>query len=118
MDEKLKTRVENLKDMVLYRFGSTGVVQVLSRAAELLGLVPVFPVRNVHNYSSGTSNSNAVFRDCVLVNRGTTVAEVARKVMGDAPLAYVEGAGGVRVAEDDLVSVGKNDILSFKVGRA
>jgi ribosome-binding ATPase YchF (GTP1/OBG family) len=96
-----------------YRFGSTGVVQVLSRAADLLGLVPVFPVRHVTNFSSGASNSNAVFRDCVLVNRGTTVAEVARKVMGDAPLAYVEGAGGVRVAEDDLVSVGKNDVSFF-----
>ncbi len=62
-------RIENLKDMVLYRFGSTGVVQVLSRAAELLGLVPVFPVRNVNTFSSGTAGSNAVFRDCVLVNK-------------------------------------------------
>jgi ribosome-binding ATPase YchF (GTP1/OBG family) len=113
MDEKLKARIENLKDMVLYRFGSTGVVQVLSRAAELLGLVPVFPVRNVTSFSSGASGSNAVFRDCVLVKKNTTVAEVARKVMGDAPLAYVEGAGGVRVAEDDLVAVGKNDVSPF-----
>jgi ribosome-binding ATPase YchF (GTP1/OBG family) len=112
LDEKLKNRIENLKDMVLYRFGSTGVVQVLSRAAELLGLVPVFPVRNVNTFSSGASGSNAVFRDCVLVKKNTTVAEVARKVMGDAPLAYVEGAGGVRVAEDDLVAVGKNDVSS------
>ena len=83
---------------------------MLSRAAELLGLVPVFPVRNVNTFSSGASGSNAVFRDCVLVKKNTTVAEVARKVMGDAPLAYVEGAGGVRVAEDDLVAVGKNDV--------
>lgn len=30
--------------------------------------------------------------------------------MGDAPLAYVETVGGVRVAEDDLVAVGKNDV--------
>jgi hypothetical protein len=136
LDEKLKNRIDNLKDMVLYRFGSTGVVQVLSRAAELLGLVPVFPVRNVSSFGSGASGSNAVFRDCVLVKNNTTVAEVARKVMGDAPLAYVEGAGGVRVAEDDFVAIGKNDvsmalfqaymntpdstsqILSFKVGRA
>ncbi len=91
MDEKLKNRIENLKDMVLYRFGSTGVVQVLSRAAELLGLVPIFPVRSVSTFSSGASGTNAVFRDCVLVKKNTTVAEVARKVMGDAPLAYVEG---------------------------
>lgn len=61
-------RVENLKDMVLYRFGSTGVVQCLSRAAEVLGLVPIFPVRNIHTYASG-SGSNAVFRDCVLVKK-------------------------------------------------
>lgn len=40
------------------------------------------------------------------------MAEVARKIMGDAPLAYVEGTGGVRVAEDEIVSVGKNDVRS------
>ncbi|KAL8823483.1 MAG: hypothetical protein Q9191_005816, partial [Dirinaria sp. TL-2023a] len=110
MDEKLKTRIENLRDMVLYRFGSTGVVQVLSRAAELLGLVPVFPVRNINAFGSGSSSGDhAVFRDCVLVKKGTTVREAGRKIMGDAPLAYVEGAGGVRVSEDEVVAVGKND---------
>ncbi|KAF3010007.1 hypothetical protein E8E13_011403 [Curvularia kusanoi] len=118
LDEKLKQRIENLKDMVLYRFGSTGVVQVLSRAAELLGLVPVFPVRNIQSYTSGSASSTAVFRDCVLVKKGSTVGDVYRKVMGDAPLAYVETEGARRVAEDDVVAVGKNDILSFKVGRA
>ncbi|KAK4985374.1 hypothetical protein LTR66_008196 [Elasticomyces elasticus] len=127
MDEKLKKyrhlanpgrehRIDNLRDLVLYRFGSTGVHQVLSRAAELLGLVPVFPVRNIHTFSSGERESG-VFRDCVLVKKGATVGDVYRKVMGDAPLAYAETIGGVRVSEDDLVVVGKNDILSFKVGR-
>jgi ribosome-binding ATPase YchF (GTP1/OBG family) len=118
LDEKLRTRIENLKDLVLYRFGSTGVVQVLSRAAELLGLVPVFPVRNIHTFTSGSASATAVFRDCVLVKRGSTVGDVYRKVMGDAPLAYVETEGGRRVGEGDEVQVGKNDILSFKVGRA
>ena len=123
VDEKLRARIENLKDMVLYRFGSTGVVQVLSRAAELLGLVPVFPVRNINTFAAGgvgtgagagtgTGTGNAVFRDCVLVKRGTTVGEVARKVVGDAPLAYVEGVGG-RVAEEEVVGVGRNDVGFF-----
>ena len=116
MDEKLKTRIENLKDMVLYRFGSTGVNQCLSRAAELLKLVPVFPVKSIHGFGA-SHGSDAVFRDCVLVKKGTTVKEAARKIMGDAPLAYVEGAGGIRVAEDEVVEVGKNDVLSFKVGK-
>jgi len=110
LDEKNRNRIENLKDMVLYRFGSTGVVQVLSKAAELLGLVPVFPVRSVTTFGSGSSESKAVFRDCVLVNKYSTVADVARKCMGDAPIAYIEGAGGIRVAEDDAVAVGKNDV--------
>ncbi|KAL9118987.1 MAG: hypothetical protein Q9187_004461, partial [Circinaria calcarea] len=125
LDEKLKTRIENLKDLVLYRFGSTGVVQVLSRAAELLGLVPVFPVKNIHSFGAGgvagagavAGTQGPVFRDCVLVKRGTTVKDCARKIIGDAPLAYVEGAGGVRVSEEEVVTVGKNDVLSFKVGR-
>ncbi|KAL0631135.1 hypothetical protein Q9L58_010010 [Maublancomyces gigas] len=117
MDEKLKARIENLKDMVLYRFGSTGVVQVLSRAAQLLGLVPVFPVRNMHSYTAGTA-TGGVFRDCVLVPKNTTVRDAAKKVMGDVTIAYIEGIGGVRVAEMDIVEVGKNDILSFKVGKA
>ncbi|CAK4031230.1 probable GTP-binding [Lecanosticta acicola] len=123
MDEKLKTRIENLKDMVLYRFGSTGVNQVLTRASELLGLVPVFPVRNIGTFGSGEAGTSggdraAVLRDCVLIKKGSTVGDVYRKVMGDAPLAYAETVGGVRVSEDDVVSPGKNDILSFKVGRA
>jgi ribosome-binding ATPase YchF (GTP1/OBG family) len=115
MDDKLKSRVENMKDMVLYRFGSTGVNQVLSRAADLLGLVPVFPVRNIGTFGSGEAGTSggdraAVFRDCVLVNKGSTVGDAYRKIMGDAPMAYAETVGGVRVAEDDEVKVGKNDV--------
>jgi ribosome-binding ATPase YchF (GTP1/OBG family) len=118
MDEKLKSRIENMKDMVLYRFGSTGVNQVLSRAAELLGLVPVFPVRNIGTFGSGEAGTSggdraAVFRDCVLVRKGSTVGDAFRKIMGDAPLAYVETIGGVRVSEDDEVKVGKNDVRVF-----
>lgn len=112
LDEKNKNRIENLKDMVLYRFGSTGVVQVLTRASELLGLVPVFPVRNTTTFSSGASDSKAVFRDCVLVKKGSTVGDVAKKIMGDAPIAYVEGVGSMRVSEEDMVAVGKNDVRS------
>ncbi|MBE3041301.1 50S ribosome-binding GTPase [Candidatus Bathyarchaeota archaeon] len=108
MDEKNKDRIENLKDMVLYRFGSTGVVQVLTKASEVLGLVPVFPVRSMANFSA--PNSKDVFRDCVLVPKNSTVGDAARKIMGDAPVAYIEGLGGMRVSEDDLVVVGKTDV--------
>ena len=114
LDEKLKTRIENLKDMVLFRFGSTGVVQVLSRAAELLGLVPVFPVKNVHAFAAGLGSS-AVFRDCVLIKKASTVGDCARKIMGDVSIAYTEGAGGERVSEEDIVEVGKYDVSLVRV---
>ncbi|PVH22085.1 hypothetical protein CXQ85_004754 [Candidozyma haemuli] len=113
MDEKLQNRIENIRDLVLYRFGSTGVVQLLQAAADVLDLVPVFPVRNISSFT-GTSGS-AVFRDCILVKRGSPVISVARKIMGDVTIAAIEGVGGIRVGEEDTVDVGKNDILSFKL---
>ena len=36
--------------------------------------------------------------------------DAARKIMGDATIAYIEGAGGVRIADDELVEAGKNDV--------
>lgn len=113
LDDKLRNRIENIRDLVLYRFGSTGVVQLLQAAADLLELIPVFPVRSIHNFT-GSSGEN-VFRDCVLVKKGTPVISVARKIMGDVTIASIEGVGGVRVGEEDTVDSGKNDILSFKI---
>lgn len=115
MDDKLKQRIENMKDMVLYRFGSTGVNQVLTRASELLGLTPVFPVKNISTFGTGEAGTAggdraAVFRDCVLVKKNTTVGDVYKKVMGDAPMAYVETVGGVRISENDIIAPGQNDV--------
>lgn len=35
--------------------------------------------------------------------------------MGDVPIAYVEGSGGTRVSEDEIVAVGKFDVSDFQV---
>jgi len=118
MDEKLKARLESVRDLVLFRFGGTGVVDVLSKAGEMLGLTPVWPVRTVQPGFGGEGKDGKVFRDCLLVKKGSTVGDVFKKVMGDVPLAFVETVGGIRVAEDEIIVSGKNDILSFKVGRA
>lgn len=113
LDDKLLTRIENIRDLVLYRFGSTGVVELLKAATDMLDLIPVYTVRNIHNYT-GASGSE-VFRNCLLVKRGTPVVSIARKVMGDVTIAAIETVGGKKVGEEDGVDVGKNDILSFKV---
>ncbi|CDR37084.1 CYFA0S01e07184g1_1 [Cyberlindnera fabianii] len=113
LDEKALNRIENIRDLVLYRFGSTGVVQVLQAAADVLKLVPVYTVRNINTFTSG--NGTNVFRDCMLIRKGTPVGKVARYIMGDVTIAAIEGLGGQRISEDDIVDVGKNDILSFKI---
>lgn len=48
------------------------------------------------------------------------MGEAARKIMGDVPISYIEGVGGTRVSEDDIVAVGKHDVsfLSFQSIRA
>jgi len=68
MDEKLQARLEKLRDLVLFRYSSTGVNEVLKRAAQLIGLIAVYPVKNVQTFGSGGSDRK-VFRDCVLVKR-------------------------------------------------
>ncbi|ODV83404.1 hypothetical protein CANARDRAFT_80808 [[Candida] arabinofermentans NRRL YB-2248] len=112
-DEKLLQRIENIKDMVLYRFGSTGVVQVLQEAANVLELIPVFTVRNINTFTG--NSGTAVFRDCTLIKKGTTVAQVARYIMGEVTVAAIEGVGGKRISADDTIDIGKNDVLSFKI---
>ncbi|AOA60882.1 hypothetical protein PP7435_CHR1-0859 [Komagataella phaffii CBS 7435] len=113
LDEKLAQRIETIRDLVLYRFGSTGVVQVLQAAVGVLDLIPVYTVRNITTFT-GNSGTN-VFRDCVLLKRGTPVGSVARYIMGEVTIAVIEGVGGKRISEDDLIDSGKNDILSFKI---
>jgi len=39
--------------MVLFRYGNTGVVECIRKAVECLNVIPVFPVKNVNNFSSG-----------------------------------------------------------------
>lgn len=87
------------------------MVQVLQAAADVLGLIPVYPVKNIHNFGG-----QQVFRDCVLVPKGTPVGAVVKKIMGDIPIAAIEGVGGAKIAETQPVDIGKNDIFCVRAG--
>lgn len=114
LDEKILSRIEKIRDLVLYRFGSTGVVQVLQASIDILGLIPVYTVKNIQSFTGG--NGTNVFRDCFLVKRGTTVGKVARVIMsGEVTIAAIETVNGIKVSEEAIVEPGLNDILSFKL---
>lgn len=97
LDDKLKNRLEKVQDLVLFRYGSTGVQEAIKRAVEAQKLIPVYPVKSIHNFTC--DNSKDVFKDCYLVHPGTTVRELSRMISQEMEkhFLYAEGASGQRV---------------------
>ncbi|KAI9319173.1 45.2 kDa GTP-binding protein [Dichotomocladium elegans] len=103
MDDKLRGRVEKVQDLVLYRYGSTGVQEVLEKAVEMLGVVPTYPVKSLASFGSATSTKAGAFKDCILVWPNTTVRTFAKVVHPeiDRYYLYAETIGGLRVNVQD-----------------
>ncbi|KAJ3394805.1 hypothetical protein HDU92_006594 [Lobulomyces angularis] len=115
MDEKTRARLEKVQDLVLFRFGHTGVQDTIKKAIELLGLIPVFPVRNINNFTDDSGSRTSIFGDCFLIKPGTTVLEFAKMLNPEIEKTYqyAETVGGIRMGEDELLTF-KNNIVSFK----
>lgn len=112
-DTKIAKRLERISDMVLFRYGSTGVRAAINAAVELSNSVVVYPVKSLKNFSTD-AGGKGVFADAVMVRRGTTVRELAYKVSQfiGANLAYAEGEDGRRLAEDEPI-MSPNLIVKF-----
>lgn len=81
IDDRTKTRIENVRDMVLYRHGSTGVVSILQKAVEMMQLTPVYIVRNAQTFSHNDKN-DGVFREVGLAKVGTKIGDIAKSIRG------------------------------------
>ncbi|KAF9926665.1 hypothetical protein BGZ65_007194, partial [Modicella reniformis] len=113
LDERLQNRIEKVQDLVLYRYGSTGVQDVILKAVEVLGLVPAFPVKSLTTF--GNANGKGVFKDCILLWPGTTVFEFARIVHESIAINYngAETVGNRKIGEEDEIML-ENNIICFK----
>lgn len=113
VDKKIAKRLERISDMVLFRYGSTGVRSAINAAVELSNTVVAYPVKSLKNFSTD-ANGKGVFGDAVMVRRGTTVRELAYRVSQfiGANFAYAEGEDGRRLAEDEPI-VNSNLIVKF-----
>lgn len=113
VEKKIAKRLERISDMVLFRYGSTGVRAAINAAVELSNSVVAYPVKSLKNFSTD-ANNKGVFGDAVMVRRGTTVRELAYKVSQfiGANFAYAEGEDGRRLAEDEPI-VSSNLIVKF-----
>ncbi|KAJ0406896.1 hypothetical protein ATCC90586_001477 [Pythium insidiosum] len=113
LEKKIAKRLERISDMVLFRFGSTGVRAAINAAVELSNTVVVYPVKSLKNFSTDASGKG-VFGEAVMIRRGTTIRELAYRVSQfvGANFAYAEGEDGRRLAEDEPINA-SNLIVKF-----
>jgi len=112
LDDKIKNRLEKVRDLVLFRYGSTGVTDAINRAVEIKNLIPVYPVKNIRSFTC--DGSKGIFRDCMLVHPGTTVRELCKLLSGemDKHFLFAEGVNGQRLGEDEEITK-DNNIIKF-----
>lgn len=52
MTEPVCLRLEKIRDLVLFRYGATGVQDAIKKAVEIKGYIPVYPVKNLNKFTS------------------------------------------------------------------
>ncbi|EGG24944.1 hypothetical protein DFA_03189 [Cavenderia fasciculata] len=112
-DEKLFSRLEKLRDLVLFRYGSTGVQETIKAAVELKEYIPVYPVKNLKSLSCDKAGGS-ILRDCMLVPKGTKVREFAGMLHPDLEkfYLYAEGMNGQRLGEEEEIT-NLNNIIKY-----
>ncbi|PHJ17720.1 gtp binding protein [Cystoisospora suis] len=108
LDEKNAARLEKIKDMVIYRYGSTGVHEAIRAAVSRQGgRVAVYPVRSWS--ATGTKPSNA-FSECMLIPENTPVREFAGMLHAamERNFLYAEGPDGRRMKESEPLTNDNN----------
>lgn len=117
-DSKTKKRLEKIRDMVLFRYGGTGVWAAVQAAVDLQHPVVCYPVKSLSNFSTD-ADGGRVFGNAILVRPGSTVRSVAGNVASGMVehLQYAEllEEGGIRrrVGEDQVLTGQKNIIKFF-----
>ncbi|KAK1936403.1 putative GTP binding protein [Babesia divergens] len=116
-DDKLRNRLNNIRDLVLYRFGSTGVTRALNAATKAAGIVCVFPVKNLKTFGDD-DDSRKAFRECVTVMPGTTVRDFANSLHAEIGRNFCKalGASGMQLSEDKVLTSEDNVISIITKG--
>ncbi|MCD6399416.1 redox-regulated ATPase YchF [candidate division WOR-3 bacterium] len=99
--EKQSKALQFIKENVLQKYGSTGVQEVINRAAfDLLGLIAVFPVEDQHRWSDSKGN---VLPDAFLLKKGSTAFDLAKKVHSEIAehfVAAIDCKTGQKIGKD------------------
>lgn len=101
LEKKIEKRLERISDMVLFRYGSTGVRAAINRAVEISNTIVVYPVKNLTSF---VAHDGGVLGLALLMKRGSTVREVAAKMLKgsvEMKFSHAEAQDGRRLADDE-----------------
>eukprot|EP01125_Pyxidicula_operculata_P016387 TRINITY_DN5627_c0_g1_i2.p1 TRINITY_DN5627_c0_g1~~TRINITY_DN5627_c0_g1_i2.p1 ORF type:complete len:262 (-),score=46.23 TRINITY_DN5627_c0_g1_i2:44-829(-) len=86
--ENTKEKLQKIRDMVLFRYGSTGCVEAIQTVIKKTNFFPVYLVGNMNKFTA-SDGTPGVFRDGMLVPAGSTVSHIARAFgFRDRPVLY------------------------------
>ncbi len=106
LDEKQQKQLESIRDLILFRFGSTGVVNAINAAVKNARVVTVFPVNSIHNF--GAREGEGCFKDVLIMRQGSTFGDVA-ELMSGFDVDFIECAQtGQRIAEETEITAANN----------
>ncbi len=115
IDEKHMKALEFIRSL-MKKFGSTGVQEVINRAAlDLLNMITVYPVENETRFSDSKGN---VLPDVFLMNKGSTALDLAYRIHEDIGKRFISAVDARTKRHLSAQYILKdNDIISIKSGR-
>jgi ribosome-binding ATPase YchF (GTP1/OBG family) len=112
LNENQRKALEMIKEKILFKYGSTGVQEILNAAFfKLLNLITVYPVEDLEHLSD---HSGRVLPDAYLVTYGTTARQLAYIIhteLGDSFIYAYEARERKRIGENYVLKDG--DVISI-----
>lgn len=102
LDASVEGRLNKIMDMVLFRFGSTGVWKVIQAAVECMHPVIVYPVTSFTNLKGVRGNT---LGSCYMLHEHATVMDLKTLLISseNIPCASIEAEDGRDMGEEDEI---------------
>ena len=96
----MQGRLDQIMDMVLFRYGSTGVWQVIQSAVKCMNPTIIYPVTS---YTTFKGPRGGVFSTCYMLHSHATVMDLKSLLINaeQIPCVSIEAADGRLLSEED-----------------